>query len=315
MKLSICIPTKNQKNILQRTINSISSNHKDKFEILVLDDSDTFDDDFINCSHNIRYLKGSKKGFDVAIQALCAEARGEFLWFMGDDVFNDGAIDCLLQIFEKFEDVELYWVSSNEDLFSIVPSNPIIEYHQDPDKFAIKIGDQLGFLSALVIKKNLIDDFKNEDWVIQTQWMALYYALKAIGRSKKYAIIKSSLFASDPRSGPSAWYSVMKVFGIDLPRVYKHAHQVGWLKKKTVNTLIKSNYMALVKTIFVGKATDSRYEYWKKIDYIKILFKEHKNFLFFYKYLILLIIPNIFCKYLYMAIKKLGYKTPRRFEV
>ena len=315
MKLSVCIPTRNQKNILHRTINSINSNHGDKFEIVVLDDSDTFNENCIDYPHNVRHIKGGKKGFDVAVQTLCAEARGEFLWFMGDDVFHDGAIDCMLQIFEKFKDVEFFWVSSNEDPSSIASSNPIIDYYQDPDQFALKIGDQLGFVSALIIKKSLIDDFRNEDWVIQTQWMALYYALKAIGRSQKYAIVKSTLFASDPRFGPSAWYSVMKVFGVDMPRLYKHTHRAGWLKKKTVNTLIESNYRALVKTIFVGKATDSRYEYWKNVDYIKILFKEHRNFFFFYQYLILLIIPNVVCKYLYMVIKKLGYQTPRRFEV
>ena len=314
MKLSICIPTRNQKDILQRTIDSINLSRIDEFEIVVVDDSDIFTES-VEFPFNLRHIKGEKKGFDVAVQTLCAEAKGEFLWFMGDDIFHEGAIDSALNIIEKFNDIGLFWVSSNEDPTTIASSNPVVECYEDPDQFALKIGDQLGFLSALVIKKGLIDDFRDEDWVIQTQWMAMYYALKAIGRSQKYAIIRSTLFASDPRPGPSSWYSVMIVFGIDMPRVYKQAYRAGWLKKKTAKALMRSNYKALVKTIFVGKATNSKYEYWKNIDYIKVLFIEHKNFFFFYRYLILLIIPNIACKHIYTIVKTLGYKTPRRFEV
>ena len=107
----------------------------------------------------------------------------------------------------------------------------------------------------------------------------------------------------------------MQVFGINLPKIYKHFIHTKTFSTNAINKIIRSNLISLIKTIFVGKATNSNLQYWKDKKYILLLFKEHKKIFTYYGLLPILLLPNPICKILYFAIKKSGYKTPIRFKI
>src|SRR5438128_1806612 len=94
--LSICIPTFNRADCLKQCLESIVSQFadpaiKDKVEVVVSDNASTDNTEavvkqFLDRFSNIHYRKNPENlGFDRNALALVEKARGEFVWFLGDD--------------------------------------------------------------------------------------------------------------------------------------------------------------------------------------------------------------------------------------
>ena len=90
MLLSICIPTYNRPESLINCLNSLAKQKEKNFEVCISD----------NCSKknikkiispykkklNIRFKKNKKNlGFALNLLNVSSMARGEYIWFIGDD--------------------------------------------------------------------------------------------------------------------------------------------------------------------------------------------------------------------------------------
>lgn len=314
--LSICIPTRNQPDRLKVAVASIQEQLSPQVELLIIDDSDRVSEYFSNTSKSIKHIHGSKSGVDPAIFHLVTIARGKFIWFIGDDFIVDGAIKQVISLISQNPTIDFYWINAAQhDEYS-----PSIELHlkiyRDKNLFITKLGDQLGFLSCLLINKStILLDLEKDKIYFGTQWISIYFALKSISNAREVGLVTTPLIATKKRNGPSNWYDVMQVFGINLPRIYKRFIITRSFSKKALNTIIRSNLISLVKTIFVGKATNSNLQYWQGRKYISILYREHKNTFMFYALLPILLLPCPICKLLYFTLKISGYKTPVRFSI
>ena len=314
--LSICIPTRNQPDRLKATVASILRQLSPQVEVLIADDSDKIDEYYSNTSKSISHIEGEKKGVDPAIFQLVTAARGKFIWFLGDDFIVDGAINKVLNLITQNSTVDFYWLNAAQ-YDEYLPSTELqLEIYRDKDLYITKLGDQLGFLSCLLIKKSTILLGLEKDKIyFGSQWISIYFALKSISQAREVGLVTTALMTTEKRNGPSHWYDVMQVFGINLPRIYKHFMLSKSFSKKALNTIIRSNLISLVKTIFVGKATNSNLQYWKGRKYISILYREHKNIFVFYTLMPILLLPSPICWLLYSTLKKTGYKTPVRFSI
>jgi len=314
--LSICIPTRNQSDRLRVTVASILEQLSPQVEVLIIDDSDRIDKNYSNTSMSITHIQGQKRGVDPAIFQLVTAARGKFIWFLGDDFIVDGAIQQVLNLIEKNPTIDFYWLNAAQyDEYS--PSAELhLEVYGDKDLYITKLGDQLGFLSCLLIKKStIVLGIEKDEIYFGTQWISIYFALKSISHAREVGLVSTALMATEKRNGPSHWYDVMQVFGINLPRIYKHFMTTNSFSTKALHTIIRSNLISLVKTIFVGKATNSNLQYWQDRKYISILYREHKNTFIFYALMPILLLPSPICRLLYSILKKSGYKTPVRFSI
>lgn len=314
--LSICIPTRNQPDRLKVAVESILEQLSPQVEVLIIDDSDRIDEYYSNTSMSITHIQGQKSGVDPAIFQLVTAARGKFIWFLGDDFVVDGAIKQVLNLIVQNPTIDFYWLNAAQhDEYS--PSAELqLEIYSDKDLYIAKLGDQLGFLSCLLIKKSTIFlDLEKDKIYFGSQWISIYFALKSISYSREIGLVTTALMTTEKRNGPSHWYDVMQVFGINLPRIYKHFMITNSFSTKALNTIIRSNLISLVKTIFVGKATNSNLQYWQGKKYISILYREHKNTFAFYALMPILLLPSPICKLLYSILKKSGYKTPVRFSI
>ena len=121
MFLSICIPTYNRPEALRNCINSIfeqkNINWKN-FEVCVSD----------NCSKeniskvlkpfkkkiNIRYKRNKKNlGFAMNLLNVSMMAKGEFIWFLGDDdLVNQNSISYLINLIKKNKSIDFYFINS-----------------------------------------------------------------------------------------------------------------------------------------------------------------------------------------------------------
>jgi glycosyltransferase involved in cell wall biosynthesis len=316
IRLSICIPTRNQPKRLEATISSILDQLNPESEVIILDDSASIDVNYSNPSISIAHIKGAQKGVDPAIFQLASKAKGEFIWFLGDDIILEGGICKALNMISKNPTIDFYWLNAVQNDRYIPTTELNLEVYKNKDCFITKLGDQLGFLSCLLIRKSTIQLGMEEDKkYFGTQWISIYFALKSISNSTYLGLVRTPLIGTEKRYGPSHWYDVMQVFGVNLPKIYRHFIYTKTFSKNAINRIIRSNLISLIKTIFVGKATNSNLQYWKDKKYISILFKEHKYFFRFYFLLPILLIPPQICKPLYFLIKRSGYQTPVRFEV
>lgn len=118
MLISICIPTYNRPESLLNCLNSLSLQSKKNFEVCISD----------NCSKKniarliqpfkkklkIRYNRNSRNlGFALNLLKVSKMAKGDFIWFLGDDdlIIKNG-IEKLDSIIKKNTKCDFFWVNS-----------------------------------------------------------------------------------------------------------------------------------------------------------------------------------------------------------
>ncbi len=118
MKLSICIPTYNRPNSLLNCLNSLVKQNNKNFEICISD----------NCSKQnirkiikpykkklkIKYNRNKKNlGFALNLLKVSQMARGEFIWFLGDDdLLTYKATDYVSKLIQKNKICDFFWINS-----------------------------------------------------------------------------------------------------------------------------------------------------------------------------------------------------------
>ena len=121
MLLSICIPTFNRPEDLKNCLNSLyvqKNISRKNYEICISD----------NCSKanilkilkpfkkkiNIRYQRNKKNlGFAVNVLKVSLMAKGDFIWFLGDDdLVTKNSINYLINIIKKNPKVDFFYVNS-----------------------------------------------------------------------------------------------------------------------------------------------------------------------------------------------------------
>jgi len=118
MLLSICIPTYNRPEILLNCLNSLAKQKNKNFEVCISD----------NCSRkNIKnlikpfrkklkivYSRNKKNlGFALNVLKVSSMARGQFIWFLGDDdLVVNGSLKYLINKIKKYKDIDFFWINS-----------------------------------------------------------------------------------------------------------------------------------------------------------------------------------------------------------
>ena len=118
MLLSICIPTYNRPESLLNCLNSLAKQKNKDFEVCISD----------NCSKkniknlikpfrkklNIKYKKNRKNlGFALNVLKVSLMAKGEFIWFLGDDDLTvNNSVKYLTNLIKKKRNIDFFWINS-----------------------------------------------------------------------------------------------------------------------------------------------------------------------------------------------------------
>jgi len=227
--LSICLPVYNQsdkvreffKNIIPQLNPEISSH----IEIVIRDDSTNLEtkklvkDYSKKISVPIRYFRGEKEGLDVAILFLTKEARGNYIWWFGDDVLENGIVKILLDIIKSDPAVSLIYLNSkniNDD--SDIAFKAKGDYFlKDRNQALEKLNDQLGFITATIFrKKDVVQSLDSAYKYIGTAWVNLFIILSAAAYGEKFYFIQKPYILSSPKPpGEARWYDSFQVHGIN----------------------------------------------------------------------------------------------------
>jgi glycosyltransferase involved in cell wall biosynthesis len=168
MIISLCIPTLSRAIMLVELLDSIFNQHveHDLFEVVVSDDASH--DNTLECLEayktklpNLKILGHSKNiGFDRNFLAVAVEAKGEYLWFLGDDDrLEPDALTSVIQSIKDYPGIagitlgSIDYDSQLKEKTGYKPLPPTGLLHSADEVFS-NIGDLLGFMSTLVIHRD-----------------------------------------------------------------------------------------------------------------------------------------------------------------
>ena len=227
--LSICILTYNQPESVEAFFNSVSTQLTNEIEILIRDDSTNDDTELVVKRHiakmtvPVNYFKGVKAkvgGYDKALLFLTAKASGEFLWWYGDDVLAQGAIQRILSAISAKTNLSFIWLNSRDI------NNPDDQglnlggdkYFSDGSEvFLINVG-LLGFPSATLLKReDALMGFDAAKKFIGTTLTGYYLVLHVLSqRNKEFMFLQTPCLLSNPKPpGEARWYDSFQVHGIN----------------------------------------------------------------------------------------------------
>lgn len=121
MKLSICIPTYNRPSQLPNCLNSIciaKQNSNLDFDVCISDNGSNYDvrkvidkfKDKLNINLNINE---KNLGYQPNLIKTLSLSKSEFVWAIGDDdLLTPNSLNLLNELFEKFKDIDFYYVNS-----------------------------------------------------------------------------------------------------------------------------------------------------------------------------------------------------------
>ena len=121
MKLSICIPTYNRPGQLPNCLNSIciaKQNSNLNFDVCISDNGSNYDirkliDKFKDKLNIVLNINQKNLGYQPNLIKAISLSKSEFVWTIGDDdLLTPNSLKLLNELFEKFKDVDFYYVNS-----------------------------------------------------------------------------------------------------------------------------------------------------------------------------------------------------------
>ena len=203
-KLSICLPTYNQADELKKLLDSINSQITSEVEIVIRDDSTNKDTEqlieLFNKKMQIRHFHGIKEGIDKAIIFLIEQAKGDFIWLIGDEIILPDGINRVLKVIKNNFEVGFIWanfyISGTKKLTIDLPQSG---FFTSRDEILEKALAGLGFISATILNRKLaltgLDGARKN---IGTEFSNLYFTLHTISQSEKNYYIKESIIINYP---------------------------------------------------------------------------------------------------------------------
>ncbi len=309
--LSICMPTYNQPNAARRVLESVLPQLTPEVEIVVRDDSTNNEtqkivDEYVKKAP-IRYFHGKRDGLDVAIIFLTEEARGKYVWWLGDDSLAPGAIERVLELLKKFPDISLILVN-----FQIIGGEPFVAIKSTEDKFfrdrneALETNvNLLGFISSNIFKrKKALSGIESSKKFIGSAFVCLYLILHVLSQDGKFYFLQKPfilIYSKPQEEALYPYYDAFKVFGINLFNVVSEFKEK--FDKNSIKKVFSFQFGYLWKAVIVRRAVGDTTDFGSKTITFGRIFELYRHFPEFWIVLPLLVTPRWVLRLLYKVYK------------
>lgn len=236
--LSICILSYNQAPEVERLLNSLVSQITDEVEIVIRDDSTNNETEILveefSKTIPVRYFHGEKEGIDKTVIFLTKEARGEFVWWIGDDVVAPGGVGEVLEVIRRNREVTFIWAN-----YRLVNGSKLAIDLQANQVFASRDallelgGAALGFVSATVFKRELaLSGIESSKKYIGSAFVNLYLVLHVISQPGTHFYLRGPVVICHPATSTEIKEVVVKsdgkvkneafeVFGVNFSNIVR----------------------------------------------------------------------------------------------
>lgn len=305
--LSICIPTYNQPAELRKLLESLVDQVGSETELIIRDDSTNDDSKLVADDFSrripLRYFKGKREGLDVAILFLTQEARGKYVWWLGDDVVTSGAVAHILDVVKRYPDISFLWLNSAdvEDVRDVALHLGGDMFFRDRNQVIEEDIGLLGFISATIFRKsNVVGGLESVKKYIGSAWVNLYLILYVLsGEGRQYFINKPYILSRPKLPGEKRWYDPFQVFGITLFHVAQEFR--GKFDARSIRKALSDNFGKVWRSILVERAKGYTIGFASFSPKVPPLFRLYWNFPEFWIAFPFLIAPRFLLKFFYRA--------------
>lgn len=264
--LSICIPTYNRCQYLKKNLDYFVAHNSGDIEIIICDNASSDETAHVvtdviesNCLDNFTYIRNEFNiGPDANFKKALSMSKGIYTLLLGDDDFlNDNFLDEFLDALKtKKEQLSFITLMPTKDK---TEPNRFIQYSIDGfDKYLIKTGPQITFMSSMVFNTNLMQKVLNLGIEYEINLFQSFLQVEVIRRNPKYrfGIFYSDIFSYNGE--PTATnYNFYDVFVSKIIRLYCVA--LPTLSKSEVANIYKQAFMGyLIKFTIILKVLDQR---------------------------------------------------------
>jgi glycosyltransferase involved in cell wall biosynthesis len=201
--LSICIPTYNRSRYLAELLDSIVSQGFPEIEVIVGDDTSPDNTAEVVETYraklpNLKYKRNETNiGLDLNFLQVIADATSDYAWLMGDDDrLEPGAIAKVLAALKAWPGITGITtgvINYDRDLSrptgarELAPTTELVGI----DTVFTSIIDQLGFMSTLVVNRNLWTAVCREDPIMDFRnfYIMVYIVGRMIVRSRRWLLL------------------------------------------------------------------------------------------------------------------------------
>lgn len=257
--LSICIPTYNRAEYLNKCLKSIldqlSADKVSLVEIKIIDNNSSDDTrgvvyNYIQKGFDIDYIRNEANiGLDGNITKAFNEANGKYVQVLGDDDYwLKDRLSSLLKILQG-EEIGVLFLNpysfniDQQNQHDIVNSYKV-SYFKDPNEFLHTLNIMTTFTSSNVINKMLV--LKQKDFQINrflgSDVNLLNWIYTAALRSNRNAITHDFFIAS--KADNNSGYKLFKVFGENFNSVLNYFRGLGLNDKvvKNINFVLTTQF-------------------------------------------------------------------------
>jgi abequosyltransferase len=305
--ISICIPTYNQPQRLELLLKSILSQYSDFLEVIVCDDSQNNLSDAIVKAYKqempIKYIHRKERSIDTALLDLFEMASGDYVWWIGDDILMQNAIEEIYKILVSNKELIFLWVNSADECdpsLTTFQERGLKLFNDRNELLKYDIG-LLGFITATIFKRSAVSDsIPNAKKFIGTSFVSLFIVLCAVIQPGIYAIYGNPCFVSAPKpSGEVRWYDQTKVFGINL---YQVAINFSFaFDGMRFNKALSKNLSRVLRAVLYERAKGYRTGFgsntFRIIDFLRCYY----DYWIFWLYFPVLLLPRFMIRWIYIA--------------
>lgn len=229
-KLTIAIPTYNRVTTLKKCLDQLLEQPGiNKTEILVSDNASTdstqeFMQEYAKEHSMVQYHRNSENiGPDRNFLKCYELATSEYVYLLSDDdILLPDVLETILEaldnnpVFVHLNSCSL--LDEEKKIYSLprYKEEGNLEF-SDRTEFFKKIGIRITFLSALIMKKSILDEIQNKESYIGSYFLQSHLAIKCLASKGTYVLVTRNCLAASPN----------ETVGYDLYNVWiKHLHEL-----------------------------------------------------------------------------------------
>jgi glycosyltransferase involved in cell wall biosynthesis len=322
--LSFCIVTYKNAKRIRRLLSLLIPQARPEMEIVIRDDSPDNETREIVEEYSkifpIRYFQGEKLGIDGANYFVAKEARGDYVWWFGDDTLVPNAIHHVIQTLQKNPQIDFMWINSgNEENPSDMNDGGLnwgpSRFLKDGNEALEEIADLLGFLSALVFRREAgIPSYEGAKKWMGTNFAGLYTVFYALSRpnAKVYYMAERLILGQPKLPEDQLFFDSFEVFGITFYKMLKEFE--GEFKSSSIKKCLAKNFEAVWKGTLVYRAKGLTTNLGSDNLPLGKFFRLYWTFGGFWVALPFFLMPRPLVRVCYKIYKFFSPKTKNRFE-
>ncbi len=247
IKLSVVIPTFNRVEKLKICLESLITEIAGKpVELLISDNASTdgtqeFMEQFCACHPEVIYVRNSENvGPDRNFLNCYNCATGEYVYLMGDDdVLLSGAVDAILEALQRkpvilrLNTSRILSAQPLQYTEPLVPEEGLKSY-DDPTAFLMDMGIYITFMSAFILRKDLVSAVPDKEQYIGTYFIQSHIAIRTLATAGEYLFLTKNCVAAESSDVP---FDVYFVWGKMYGKLLREAGADAGLDRKQLRAL------------------------------------------------------------------------------